>query len=67
MNTSDTALANSIRIAASISKQTQNGMSLRNAIRQASQMLGISEAAVCHSLTLAQDFVADLSELTAVA
>ena len=62
---SDTALSNSVRIAAGIARMTSDGMTTRNAIRQTAQMLSIPEAAVCHALTIAQDFADDLRQLHA--
>jgi hypothetical protein len=59
----DTALSNSIRIAAGIARMTSDGMTTRNAIRQTAIALGISESSVCHALTVAEDFTADLREL----
>lgn len=62
---SNLALTNSVRIAACITRRTNDGMTLRSAIREASEALGISEAAVCAALTVAQDFVSDIRDLQA--
>ena len=62
---SDTALSNAVRIAAGIARMTSDGLSHRDAIKQTARMLDMSEAAVCHALTIGQDFAEDLRQLQA--
>jgi hypothetical protein len=62
---SDTTLTNSIRIAAIVSRQISNGMTPSNAMKDTARNLGISEAAVCHAVTIGQDFTQDLEDVMA--
>jgi hypothetical protein len=52
---------NTIRVARGVMADLDAGVALNDAVRKASAMLGISRAAVCHCLTVTQDYLASES------